>query len=317
MLAAVIKQPRTTVLVQAAVPRPGPGQVRVRIEGCGLCGSSLPVWEGREWFKYPLAPGEPGHEGWGAIDALGAGVESFETGDRVALISHNALAQYDIAPAAAVVKLPRWLGNAPFPGEPLACAMNIFARSDIVAGQTVAVVGIGFLGAQLCRLAISAGARVIAISRRPFSLTLARQTGATAVRMDAELGQAIHEVMEATDGKGCERVIEAAGVQSTLDLASELVCERGRLIIAGYHQDGPRYVNMQQWNWRGIDVINAHERDVKTYAQGIREALDAVANGVLDPLPLYTHTFALNQVDLAFEQMRLRPEGFVKALILT
>ena len=47
-------------------------------------------------------------------------------------------------------------------------------------------------------------------------------------------------------------------------------------VVAGYHQDGPRKVNMQLWNWRGIDVVNAHERDPKTYIQGIREAVDAV-----------------------------------------
>jgi len=54
-------------------------------------------------------------------------------------------------------------------------------------------------------------------------------------------------------------VIEAAGQQWPLDLATELTRERGRLIIAGYHQDGPRQINMQLWNWRGLDVINAHE----------------------------------------------------------
>jgi threonine dehydrogenase-like Zn-dependent dehydrogenase len=96
-----------------------------------------------------------------------------------------------------------------------------------------------------------------------------------------------------------------------------MVAERGRLIIAGYHQDGSRQVNMQLWNWRGIDVVNAHEREVKVYARGIRAALDSIARGIIDPSPLYTHTFRLDEIDRAFETMRARPEGFVKALILT
>ena len=58
----------------------------------------------------------------------------------------------------------------------------------------------------------------------------------------------------------CKRVIEAAGAQATLGLAPALTGTYGRLIIAGYHQDGPRQVNVQLWNWRAIDVINAHER---------------------------------------------------------
>ena len=72
---------------------------------------------------------------------------------------------------------PRRSPGEPFPGEPLGCAMNIFRRSGIEAGQTVAIVGIGFLGAILTRLAADAGARVIAISRRPFSLEVARAHG--------------------------------------------------------------------------------------------------------------------------------------------
>jgi D-arabinose 1-dehydrogenase-like Zn-dependent alcohol dehydrogenase len=96
----------------------------------------------------------------------------------VAALSYKSYAQYDIAEADAVVRLPESLAGRPFPGEPLGCAMNIFRRSDIQPGQTVAIVGIGFLGAILTRLATDAGARVIAISRRPFSLNVARQFGA-------------------------------------------------------------------------------------------------------------------------------------------
>ena len=74
-----------------------------------------------------------------------------------------------------MVPLPAALDGVPFPGEPLGCAINIFRRSDIEAGQTVAIVGIGFLGALLTQLAAHAGARVIAISRRPFALDVARR----------------------------------------------------------------------------------------------------------------------------------------------
>ena len=71
-----------------------------------------------------------------------------------------------------------------------------------------------------------------------------------------------------TAGRLCERVIEAVGKQWPLDLAGELVGYGGKLIIAGYHQDGPRQVNMQSWNWKGIDVINAHERDLAVACVG-------------------------------------------------
>jgi threonine dehydrogenase-like Zn-dependent dehydrogenase len=127
----------------------------------------------------------------------------------------------------------------------------------------------------------------------------------------------IDDVQRLTGGEGVDRAIEVVGLQWPLDLAAELTRIRGRVVIAGYHQDGPRQVNMQLWNWRGLDVINAHERDPAVYVEGMRAAVEAVSNGILNPAPLYTHTFQLDQLDQALEAMRERPDGFLKALVLT
>ena len=125
----------------------------------------------------------------------------------------------------------------------------------------------------------------------------------------------IDRVHTLTGGRFCERVIEAVGYQWPLDLAGELTGERGRLIIAGYHQDGPRQVNMWLWNWRGLDVINAHERDPAAYMRGIRAAIAAVRSGSIDPRPLLTHSYGLEGLGEALDATRDRPEGFLKAVI--
>jgi threonine dehydrogenase-like Zn-dependent dehydrogenase len=317
MRAAVIAAPRRTSIDQVNLPQPGSGEVRVRLEGCGVCGSNLPAWEGRSWFQYPTAPGSPGHEGWGTIDALGEGVTGLAVGQRVAALAYRSYAEYDIAGAHAVVPLPDQLAGQYFPGEPLGCAMNIHRRCDVASGQTVVIIGIGFLGAILTRLVSRAGARVIAISRRPFALEIAREMGADVCLPLDNHERIISDVQQLTKGQGADRVIEAVGSQWPLDLAGELTRIRGRLIIAGYHQDGPRQVNMQMWNWRGLDVVNAHERDPAVYVEGIRGAVEAVASGVLNPSRLYTHTFPLEQIDRAFRVMEERPDGFLKALVLT
>ncbi len=316
MRAAVLAGPGQIRVEQVELPEPGPGQVRVKLEGCGVCASNLTPWEGPEWMQYPTEPGGLGHEGWGVIDAIGDCVSGLRPGDRVAALSYKSYAEYDIAEADAVVPLPASLAGAPFPGEPLGCAFNIFRRADIQAGHTVAIVGIGFLGALLTRLATDAGARVIAISRRPFSLDVARRFGAAETIPMEDHHAIIERVKDLTGGKFCERVIEAVGKQWPLDLAAELTAERGKLIVAGYHQDGPRQVNMWLWNWRGIDVINAHERDPEMYIEGIREAVDAVASGRLDPSELYTHRYPLDQLDEALNATRDRPDGFLKALVM-
>jgi threonine dehydrogenase-like Zn-dependent dehydrogenase len=125
----------------------------------------------------------------------------------------------------------------------------------------------------------------------------------------------IEQVGSLTGGALCQRVIECVGKQWPLDLAGELVGFGGKLIVAGYHQDGPRQVSMQMWNWKGIDVINAHERDPAVNLRGLREAIDAVASGRLDPSPLYTHRYTLADVGAAIEATRDKPDGFVKALV--
>jgi threonine dehydrogenase-like Zn-dependent dehydrogenase len=298
-----------------AVPEPAANEVCVRLEGCGVCASNLPVWTGKPWFDYPLPPGSPGHEGWGEVSALGANVDGFRVGERVALLSGRAYAEYDIAKVDNIARVPRRFDGVPVPGEPLACAMNIFRRCAIEAGQWVGVVGTGFIGALLVQLASRAGAKVIALTRRPYAMQTARWCGAAHTLPCNDTAAAIGSTLELTHGVGCARVIEAAGVQSSLDVASAITAEGGRLIIAGYHQDGPRQVNMQQWNWRGIDVINAHERDPRVIARGLREAMRAVDDGRLDPFPLLTHRYSLDALSDAFEAMRTRPEGFLKATV--
>lgn len=315
MRTAVFSGPGQIKIEYTPVPSPKEDEVRIKLEGCGVCSSNLPVYEGRQWFQYPIEAGSPGHEGWGIIDQTGTGIKGLYKGERVAALSYHAYAEYDIVKAENLVPLPESLAGKPFPGEPLGCAVNIFKRSDIKKGDTVAIVGIGFLGALLTQLISKLGARVIAISRRPYSLEVAKQSGADKTILMDDHYRIIEEVKELTKGEFCDRVIESTGKQWPIDLSGELTKVRGKLIIAGYHQDGVRQVNMQLWNWRGLDVINAHERDDKIYMQGIRDAVDLVSNGILDPFSLFTHQFSLEQITEAFEATEKREDGFLKAWV--
>lgn len=313
--AAVLLGDRRVRTREITVPPPGPRDVRVKLEGCGICASNLPVWEGRAWFKYPFEAGAPGHEGWGIVDAVGDEVTTVNPGDRVAMLSSHAYASYDVTPADHVVRIPDALHGQPVPAEPLGCAMNIFRRSDVRSGQNVAIVGIGFLGALLTALCTHAGATVIAISRRQFARHIAEELGARAsIELDTP-ANAAKEARAHCRGEGFDRVIEAVGTQEALDLATELTGVRARLVIAGFHQDGPRSVNLQKWNWQGLDVINAHERDPGEYKRGMEEALDLLATGELDAVPLYTHQFELSELGDGLAAVAGRPAGFLKALV--
>jgi threonine dehydrogenase-like Zn-dependent dehydrogenase len=107
------------------------------------------------------------------------------------------------------------------------------------------------------------------------------------------------------------------GVQSALDIASQLTTTRGKLVIAGYHQDGARQIDMQLWNWRGLDVINAHERDPQVYVDGMRQAVDLVTSGVLPLDRLITHVYPMDAAAEAFKCAVERPDGFLKSAVVT
>jgi threonine dehydrogenase-like Zn-dependent dehydrogenase len=316
MKAAVITEPGKVQIREFPLPVPGQDQVRIRLQGSGVCASNIPVFEGRPWFNYPLAPGEPGHEGWGIIDAVGNAVTALEPGQRVCFLSQRAYATHDIAQADQIVPLPGNLDDIDFPGEPLGCVMNIFSRSEVGPGHTVAITGLGFLGLLLTQLCKSAGARVIAISRRPFSLEAAKICGADDLIIMDDHWKIIEMVKKLTSDNLCDRVIEATGIEWPLNLSIEITRTRGKLIVAGYHQDGMRQVNMQMLNWRGIDMINAHERDPREYLKGMKKAIEAVEEGLMNPRPLYSHRLHLDDISTAFDHLIKRPDGFIKALIV-
>src|SRR5262245_32540558 len=178
MRAAVIAGSQKTEIGAAVIPEPSAHEVRVKIEGCGVSSSNIPLWEGRNWFNYPRDAGAPGREAWGRIDAVWREVKELSPGDRVTMLSYHAFAEYDLARAEEVAPLPSSLTGKPCPGESLAGAMNVFRRACVAEGEIVAIVGVGFLGALLTQLAARAGARVIAIARRSFALDVARKMGA-------------------------------------------------------------------------------------------------------------------------------------------
>ena len=220
--AATLVRPRRFEVVPAAPADPEPGQVTVDVAGCGVCGSNLPVWEGRPWFEYPLRPGAPGHEAWGTVrevhDAGGVRV-----GDAVAFLAEAAFADTVHVPADRLVVLPAELRGVDFPGRAARLRINVAARSGFAAGQTVAVIGVGFLGAIVTRLAVARRrARHRRVSRRADALDVARGFGAAETLVDDGGSAVVERIAELTGGELCDVVVEAAGVQRTLDVAGQL-----------------------------------------------------------------------------------------------
>jgi threonine dehydrogenase-like Zn-dependent dehydrogenase len=321
MRSATLLEPRRFQIDALEAPAPGEGEVLLKVRGCGVCGSDMGPWKGLQGIEYPMQPGAPGHEVFGTVEALGSGVQGLEPGDPVTALTYRSYSEYDVARAADVVPLPPSLSDRVVLGEPVACAVNVSHRAGVKEGDVVVLLGTGFLGALLLQLlrnpqapSPSRPSKIITISRRRLSEEMAERLGVDeSLTYDDDVHNRIGAV---TGGRMADVVIEATGKPRPLDLGGELTRVRGRLIVAGYHQDGPRTINMQLWNWRGIDVINAHERDPAIYRRGMEEGVRLLAAGGLDLEPLITHTFPLAEINRAFATSEERPEGFLKSVVL-
>jgi D-arabinose 1-dehydrogenase-like Zn-dependent alcohol dehydrogenase len=194
-------------MVEREIPEPGRGQIRIKVEACGICHSDAMVLGGH--FPGLVLPRVPGHEIAGRVDAVGADVTSFASGDRVGVgwhgghcfvcdacrrgqfinctrakitgITHDGgYAEYTVVPAASVARVPEGI-SSPEVG-PLLCAgvttYNSLRNSGARAGDTVAVQGIGGLGHLAIQYAAKMGFRTVAVSRGADKEDLARKLGA-------------------------------------------------------------------------------------------------------------------------------------------
>ena len=242
-------------IVEREIPEPAAGQVRVKIEACGICHSDAMTKEGL-WpgIQYPRVPG---HEIAGVIDALGAAVAGWAKGQRVGVgwhgghcgycdscrrgdfvtcqvafqipgISYDAgYAEYMIAPAGALALIPD--GLSPIDAAPLMCAgvttFNPLRHSGARPGDLVAILGIGGLGHLGIQFAAKMGFKTVAIARGKDKEPLAKKLGATSYidtnNQDAaaelvKLGGAKVILATATSGKAMSAVLGGLGVNGKL-----------------------------------------------------------------------------------------------------
>jgi len=295
--------PEHGVVASTEVAEPGPDQVLMRVIANGVCASDLATWSAG-----PTAgPLELGHEPVGTVVATGAGVDlaagTFITG-RIT----PSYASHVLADIRDVVAVPVGLDPQLAIGEPLGCVAEGFRRTPFHLADRVAVIGLGFMGLLMVQFVRwAATAAIIAVDVRD-------DAQASALRHGADMAYHPASLPAETVNSGFDVVVEATGSQAGLDLATALVRPHGVISILGYHQ-ATRSVDMAAWNWKAIDVVNAHVRDRDLLRESTRRGLELVAANKIDLSGLITHRFTLDRVDDAFATLRAKPPGFVKAMI--
>jgi 2-desacetyl-2-hydroxyethyl bacteriochlorophyllide A dehydrogenase len=286
-------------------PEPGQGEVVVRVERAGVCGTDVKLWKGL-LAATPL-PLVPGHENAGVVAAVGAGVEGLSEGRRVVTFHHlfcghcdrctvgrenlcrnlagrigfdhdGGWAEYVVAPQQNVVAIP---GDIP---AEVACvvpdavattwrAVRRIARVE--PGEHVIVVGAGGLGLAACQIAASLGANVIAVDVSEEKLEPARTLGVRGV----VVGEAF-EVAQALPNGGAEVVLDCAGAPAALELGPSLLGSGGRLVQVGYTPGVPLAAKSNDVALRELEIRGCRASS----RSDLTEALEAVAAGVVTPL---------------------------------
>jgi L-iditol 2-dehydrogenase len=303
MRVAVLNAPRRFDVADVPVPEPAAGEVLLRVASCGVCASELDMWEGRAAIDYPRFPG---HEVSGTVEKAGPGVD-LQPGDPVAAwVTERGFAEY--VAVRAEYCFPA--GSVPLDlalAEPLACAVNAVERAAPALGDSVAIVGAGFMGHLVHKLVRLKGPREIVVAdTRPDALERAAAMGAT---------RTVDVREESLAGLDADVAFEVTGVQAGLLAAGDAVRMSGTLAIVGFHQGGLREIPLGAWNWMALNLVNAHFRDVGTIMDGMRAGMRLLTSGALQLDDLVTHRFALEDVNEAFAIAVEKPPGFVKATV--
>lgn len=315
-------------LVEMPPPEPGPGQIVLRVEAAGLCGTDRHLYKG----EFPCQPPVTlGHEFSGIITARGAGV-TLPLGARVTcdpncpcgqcpecrrghvnlcranraigIHEDGGFAEQALLPADRAHLLPSDL-DPRFGAfcEPLACTLHGLDRGAPRPGERVIVLGGGVIGLLALQLARAAGAETLLITRQAAKRDLGLDLGARATAATPAEALALWP-------EGADLVIEAAGVVDTVEAAPHLAARGGRIVLLGVLPQGQK-VQIQPFDllFREISLLPAF---INPFTQARAAAM--IATGQIELARLISRTLPLSEVPEALAQPPRA--GEVKALIL-
>lgn len=322
-------------MTRRPVPQPRAGEVRVRVEACGVCGSDLFLQDGGFGARLPVVPG---HEAAGTVEELGPGVDSATVGERVALYYittppddpwaaagvpnrsphvermgvdvDGAFAEYVLRPVEALVRPPADVDPVALAVLTDAVATPLHALKRIArveAGEIVVVIGIGGIGSNAVQLANAYGATVIAVSRSAEKLALASRLGAT--ECVAADGTELDRVREATGPDGAHVVLQCADAPEAYELALAVAGPGGRVVLVGSTSE-PFRVWPMPVIWRELAILGS-----RGFVPGdISEAIDLYASGRIVVDHLVRSVRPLEDANAALDDLR---SGRVLRSVLT
>lgn len=311
---AILVRKGVIKLVKEKLPKLKDKEVLIKVKACGICTGDLYAFKGLPtWYKLPAAIG---HEPSGIVIEVGKKVEKLKPGDRVTALATPAFSDYVIAHEDDVVKIPDNILFEYALGEPLACVVNGVRLAHPKFGDNVAIVGTGFMGLLLIQALSHMGLdNLIGIDIRDDRLELAKEFGATFVINSSNEDICIKEVLDITNGIGCDVVIEATGNPRGVNLASKLIKKKGRLCIFSYHSL-PVQVDFKIWDAKGLEIIMTCPARAEDMRRNLKIAIKMLGRGIFKLEKLVTHKWKLEEIQKAFEYAAKKPSSYIKGVII-
>jgi threonine dehydrogenase-like Zn-dependent dehydrogenase len=334
MKAAVLESVKHFQIKEVPIPEIGEGEVLVQIKNTGICGTDWSIYNG--WYSADKLPMIPGHEFSGVIAKVGKNGNGFKEGDRITadinmscghcyycirgeqLLCNNftqlgihtngTYAEYVKAPAKLVHHLP---DNLSFEEgafiEPLSCCIHAAKAVNARIGGSIAIVGCG-LGVLHARMAVlRACAPVIVIGDNTKRLQIAKDMGADHIIDVRQVADPVAEVMKLTDGRGVDYAIEAVGTTKTYEQAFAMLRKGG--VLSAFGITGEQDI-MQV---RPFEFVLG-EKKITGSCAGIGDdwpdAITLLANGRIDPKPLFSMKVPLEDLEWSLHELRRDPNLF-------
>jgi 2-desacetyl-2-hydroxyethyl bacteriochlorophyllide A dehydrogenase len=324
MRAAFFEGNRTLRVGDCAEVAPAAGQVQIKVEFCGICGTDLHLFHGAMAHRLTL-PHVMGHEMSGTLSAVGDNVPNWKIGDRVTVrpldpcgacpacrmghghICHNlkfigidtpgALQGMWTVPAHTLHRLPDSLSmRQGAMVEPIAVACHDVRMSELQAGEFAVVIGGGPIGILIALVAQARGARVLQAEVNPFRLQLARDLGIDAVNpLETDL---LALVNQHTGGAGADVVFEVSGSAAGCEMMTKLPRTRGRIVVVAIYAE-PQKVDLFRFFWRELKLAGARVYEPEDFDGAIQLA----ASGKLPLDRLITDVLPLNRLEEAMHRM--------------
>ncbi|MEM1208816.1 MAG: alcohol dehydrogenase catalytic domain-containing protein [Planctomycetota bacterium] len=335
MKAAVLQEDKSFVIEDRDAPPPGPGEARLDVAWCGVCGTDLHIYHGHMDARVAF-PEVIGHEASATVAEVGPGVTNVAPGDAVVVRPLDACGQCGacqrghghictqlnfigidsagafqnswIVPAGLLHRLPDTLDlrRAAFI-EPLAVACHDVRMAELVEGETAVVLGGGPIGMLIALVAQAQGARVVLSELNPSRLELAGTLGFTTVNPTQTDPKALVE--EVTGGEGADVVFEVSGAAPPIEMMTQLARARGRVVVVAIVPK-PTPVDLFQVFWKELRIIGTRVYEPEDYER----AIVLLEQGTVDPEPLITGQESLDTIGHAFESLISEP-SHMKVLV--